>query len=152
MYIFEWCTLLKCSSKCPCTCILTAIINISNKIGSIITNCMSNECIHAHSNLAKSGIWSIDCEIWDMGYWGVKNMGYGIFGVKNLGYGILGGKKYGIWDMGTPVSPPPPPIGDEVDRVLACGTKGREFESRQWMNREAMGLRKKKYNSWQRYM
>ena len=32
-----------------------------------------------------------------MGYWGVKN----------LGYGILGGKKSGIWDMGTPVSPPP---------------------------------------------
>ena len=101
MYIFEWCTLLKCSPKCPCTCILTAIINISNKIGSILTNCMSNECtcIHTHSNLAKSGIWSIDCEIWDMRYWGVKNMGYG----------ILGGKKYGIWDMGTPVSPPPPP-------------------------------------------
>ena len=107
MYIFEWCTLLKCSSKCPCTCILTAIIYISNKIGSILTNCMSNECIHAHSNLAKSGIWSIDCEIWDMGYWGVKNLGYGILGVKNLGYGILGGKKSGIWDMGTPVSPPP---------------------------------------------
>ena len=108
MYIFEWCTLLKCSSKCPCTCILTAIINISNKIGSILINCMSNECIHTHSNLAKSGIWSIDCEIWDMGYWGVKNLGYGILGVKNLGYGILGGKKSGIWDMGTPVSPPPP--------------------------------------------
>ena len=51
---------------------------------------MSNECIHTHSNLAKSGIWSIDCEIWDMGYWGVKN----------LGYGILGGKKSGIWDIG----------------------------------------------------
>ena len=68
---------------------------------------MSNECIHTHSNLAKSGIWSIDCEIWDMGYWGVKNLGYGILGVKNLGYGILGGKKSGIWDMGTPVSPPP---------------------------------------------
>ena len=67
---------------------------------------MSNECIHTHSNLAKSGIWSIDCEIWDMGYWGVKNLGYGILGVKNLGYGILGGKKSGIWDMGTPVSPP----------------------------------------------
>ena len=79
MYIFEWCTLLKCSSKCPCTCILTAIINISNKIGSILINCMSNECIHAHYNLAKSGIWSIDCEIWDMGYWGVKNLGYGIW-------------------------------------------------------------------------
>ena len=108
MYIFEWCTLLKCSSKCPCTCILTAIINISNKIGSILTNCMSNECIHTHSNLAKSGIWSIDCEIWDMGYWGVKNLGYGILGVQNLGYGILGSKKCGIWDMGTPVSPPPP--------------------------------------------
>ena len=46
-------------------------------------------------------------EIWDMGYWGVKNLGYGILGVKNLGYGILGGKKSGIWDMGTPVSPPP---------------------------------------------
>ena len=107
MYIFEWCTLSKCSSKCPCTCILTAIINISNKIGSILTNCMSNDCIHTHSNLAKSGIWSIDCEIWDMGYWGVKNLGYGILGVKNLGYGILGGKKSGIWDMGTPVSPPP---------------------------------------------
>ena len=60
---------------------------------------MSNECIHAHSNLAKSGIWSIDCEIWDMGYWGVKN----------LGYGILGGKK--IWDMGYghPCVTPPPP-------------------------------------------
>ena len=71
---------------------------------------MSNECIHTHSNLAKSGIWSIDCEIWDMGYWGVKNLGYGILGVKNLGYGILGGKKYGIWDTGTPVSPPPPPL------------------------------------------
>ena len=42
-----------------------------------------------------------------MGYWGVKNLGYGILGVKNLGYGILGGKKSGIWDMGTPVSPPP---------------------------------------------
>ena len=58
--------------------ILTAIINISNKIGSILTNCMSNECMHTHSNLAKSGIWSIDCEIWDMGYWGVKiwDMGY----------------------------------------------------------------------------
>ena len=69
---------------------------------------MSNECIHTHSNLAKYGIWSIDCEIWDMGYWGVKNLGYGILGVKNLGYGILGGKKSGIWDMGTPVSPPPP--------------------------------------------
>ena len=68
---------------------------------------MSNECIHTHSNLAKYGIWSIDCEIWDMGYWGVKNLGYGILGVKNLGYGILGGKKSGIWDMGTPVSPPP---------------------------------------------
>ena len=68
---------------------------------------MSNECIHIHSNLANSGIWSIDCEIWDMGYWGVKNLGYGILGVKNLGYGILGGKKSGIWDMGTPVSPPP---------------------------------------------
>ena len=97
------------SCKCPCTCILTAIINISNKIGSILTNCMSNECIHVHthSNLEKSGIWSIDCEIWDMGYWGVKNLGYGILGVKNLGYGILGGKKSGIWDMGTPVSPPP---------------------------------------------
>ena len=107
MYIFEWCILLKCSSKWPCACILTAIINISNKIGSILTNCMSNECIHTHSNLAKSGIWSIDCEIWDMGYWGVKNLGYGILGVKNLGYGILGGKKSGIWDMGTPVSPPP---------------------------------------------
>ena len=107
MYIFERCTLLKCSSKCPCTCILTAIINISNKIGSILTNCMSNECIHTHSNLAKSGIWSIDCEIWDMGYWGVKNLGYGILGVKNLGYGILGGKKSGIWDMSTPVSSPP---------------------------------------------
>ena len=79
MYIFEWCILLKCSSKCPCTCILTAIIHISNKIGSILTNCMSNECIHTHSNLAKSGIWSIDCEIWDMGYWGVKNLGYGIW-------------------------------------------------------------------------
>ena len=65
---------------------------------------MSNECIHTHSNLAKYGIWSIDCEIWDMGYWGVKNLGYGILGVKNLGYGILGGKKSGIWDMGTPVS------------------------------------------------
>ena len=98
---------LKCSSKCPCTSILTAIINISNKIGSILTNCMSNECIHTHSNLAKSGIWSIDCEIWDMGYWGLKNLGYGILGLKNLGYGILGGKKSGIWDMGTPVSPPP---------------------------------------------
>ena len=47
--------------------------------------------------------------IWDMGYRGVQNLGYGILGVKNLGYGILGGKKYGIWDMGTPVSPPPPP-------------------------------------------
>ena len=67
---------------------------------------MSNECIHTHSNLAKYGIWSIDCEIWDMGYWGVKHLGYGILGVKNLGYGILGGKKSGIWDMGTPVSPP----------------------------------------------
>ena len=59
-------------------------------IDSILTNCMSNECIHTHSNLAKSGIWSIDCEIWDMGYWGVKN----------LGYGILGAKKSGIWDIG----------------------------------------------------
>ena len=68
---------------------------------------MSNECIHTHSNLAKSGIWSIDYEIWDMGYWGVKNLGYGILGVKNLGYGILGGKISWIWDMGTPVSPPP---------------------------------------------
>ena len=113
MYIFEWCTLLKCSSKCPYTYILTAIINISNKIGSILTNCMSNEYIHTHSNLAKSGIltvksgiWDIDCEIWDMGYWGVKNLGYGILGVQNLGYGILGGTKSGIWDMGTPVSPP----------------------------------------------
>ena len=107
MYISEWFTLLKCSSKCPCTSILTAIINISNKIGSILTNCMSNECIHTRSNLAKSGIWSIDCEIWDMGYWGVTNLGYGILGLKNLGYGILGGKKSGIWDMGTPVSSPP---------------------------------------------
>ena len=71
---------------------------------------MSNECIHTHSNLAKFGIWSIDCEIWDMGYWGVKHLGYGILGVKNLGYGILGGKKSGICDMGTPtVSTPPPP-------------------------------------------
>ena len=52
---------------------------------------MSNECIDTHSNLAKSGIWSIDCEIWDMGYWGLKNLGYGILGLKNLGYGILGG-------------------------------------------------------------
>ena len=26
--------------------------------------------------------------IWDMGYWGVKNLGYGIRGLKNLGYGI----------------------------------------------------------------
>ena len=69
---------------------------------------MSNECLHTQSYLAKSEIWSIDCEIWDMGYWGVKNLGYGILGVKNLGYGILGGKKSGIWDMGTPVSPPPP--------------------------------------------
>ena len=68
---------------------------------------MSNECIHTHSNLAKSGIWSIDCEIWDMGNWGVKNLGYGILGVKNLGYGILGRTKSGIWDMGTPVSSPP---------------------------------------------
>ena len=67
----------------------------------------SNECIHTHSNLAKSGIWSIDCEIWDMGYWGVKNLGYGIFGVKNLGYGILGGKKSGIW---APLCHPPPPL------------------------------------------
>ena len=68
---------------------------------------MSNECIHAHSNLAKSGIWSIDCEIWDMGYWGVQNLGYGILGVKNLGYGILGVKNrgYGIW---APLCHPPP--------------------------------------------
>ena len=42
-----------------------------------------------------------------MGYWGVKNLGYGILGVKNLGYGKLGGKKSGIWDMGTPVSSSP---------------------------------------------
>ena len=71
---------------------------------------MANECIHTHSNVAKSGIWSIDCEIWDMGHWGVKNLGYGILGVKNLGYGILWGTKSEIWDMGTPVSPPPPPL------------------------------------------
>ena len=45
-----------------------------------------------------------------MGYWGVKNLGYGILGVKNLGYGILGGKKSGIWDMGTPVSAHTPDI------------------------------------------
>ena len=51
---------------------------------------MSNECIHAHSNLAKSGIWSIDCEIWDMGYWGVKKSGIW----------DIGGKKSGIWDIG----------------------------------------------------
>ena len=123
MYIFEWCTLLKCSSKCPCTCILTVIINISNKIGSILTNCMSNECIHTHSNLAKSGIWSIDCEIWDMGYWGVKNLGYGILGVKILGYGIWGGYKF--WDMGYghPCVTPPPyiytaPHQVETDRAF----------------------------------
>ena len=129
MYIFEWCTLLKCSPKCPCTCILTAIINISNKIGSILTNCMSNECIHTHSNLAKSGIWSIDCEIWDMGYWGVKNLGYGILGVQNLGYGILGGKKSGIWDMGTPVSPPPHE-GDMMRRGGGRGKSGKQYEHR----------------------
>ena len=52
----------------------------------------------------KSGIWDIGgYKIWDMGYWGVKN----------LGYGILGGKKSGIWDMGTPVSPPPPYVNME---------------------------------------
>ena len=28
--------------------------------------------------------------IWDMGYWGVINLGYGIRGLKNLGYGIWG--------------------------------------------------------------
>ena len=100
--------IVKMQFQMPMYVILTAIINISNKIGSILTNCMSNECIRTHYNLAKSGIWSIDCEIWDMGYWGVKNLGYGILGVKNLGYGILGGTKSGIWDMGTPVSPPPP--------------------------------------------
>ena len=47
----------------------------------------------------------------------LQNLGYGQLtvksgiwdiGVKNLGYGILGGKTSGIWDMGTPVSPPPP--------------------------------------------
>ena len=111
MHIFEWCTLLKCSSKCPCTCILTAIINISNKIGAILTNCMSNECIHTHSNLAKSGIWSIDCEIWDMGYWGVKNLGYGILGpfggkkIWDMGYWGVKNLGYGIW---APLCHPPP--------------------------------------------
>ena len=82
---------------------------------------MSNECIHTHSNLAKYGIWSIDCAIWDMGYWGVKHLGYGILGVKNLGYGILGGKKSGIWDMGTPVSPPPLYDRRTVKRLFAVG-------------------------------
>ena len=51
------------------------------------------------------GRLTVKSGIWDIG--GVKNLGYGILGVKNLGYGILGGKKSGIWDMGTPVSPPP---------------------------------------------
>ena len=34
--------------------------------------------------------------IWDMGYWGVKNLGYGIWGLKiwDMGYGEI------IWDMG----------------------------------------------------
>ena len=82
--------IVKVQFQMPCTSILTAIINISNKIGSILTNCMSNECIHTHSNLAKSGIWSIDCEIWDMGYWGLKKSGIWDIGVK----------KSGIWDIG----------------------------------------------------
>ena len=53
------------------------------------------------------GQLTVKSGIWDIGG-GVKNLGYGILGFKNLGYGILGGKKSGIWDMGTPVSPPPP--------------------------------------------
>ena len=78
---------------------------------------MSNECIHTHYNLAKSGIWSIDCEIWDMGYWGLKNLGIWDIGVKKSGYGILG-KKSGIWDMGTPVSPPP--LNVEINFQQKC--------------------------------
>ena len=66
---------------------------------------MSNECIHTHSNLAKSGIWSIDCEIWDMGYWGVKNLGYGILGLKIWDMGYWGVKNLGY---GHPCVTPPP--------------------------------------------
>ena len=55
------------------------------------------------------GKLTVKSGIWDIG--GVTNLGYGILGVKNLGYGILGGKKCGIWDMGTPVSPPPHTYG-----------------------------------------
>ena len=68
--------------------------------------CQINVYIHILI-LQNLGYGQLTVKSGDMGYWGVKNLGYGILGVKNLGYGILGGKKSGIWDMGTPVSPPP---------------------------------------------
>ena len=42
----------------------------------------------------------VDIKIWDMGYWGVKIVGYGILGGKNCGIWDIGGKKCGMWDMG----------------------------------------------------
>ena len=38
----------------------------------------------------------------------IYNHGGGGGGNTHLGYGILGVKHFGIWDIGIPVSPPPP--------------------------------------------
>ena len=54
-------------------------------------------------------MWEIGGQkLWEVGDWGQKLWEVGDWGSKIVGGGRLGVKNCGRWEMGTPVSPPPP--------------------------------------------